>query len=91
MLATSEMYLGSCGRSMMELHGKIVYGYESLTIFTKAFHQIYWSYIRLYPLLIKNYLADIYRFKVNNKNIRTMCEICSKLAVKTVKIPERHQ
>ena len=32
------------------------------------------------------YPDDIYWLKVNNKNIRTVCEICSKL---TIKIPER--
>ena len=32
--------------------------------------------------------AGIYLFKVNNKNARTRCEICSKL---TMKIPERRQ
>ena len=26
---------------------------------------------------------DIYLFKVNNRNTRTMCEICSKLTIKT--------
>ena len=30
--------------------------------------------------------AGIYLFKVNNRNIRTMCEICLKLTIKT---PER--
>ena len=30
--------------------------------------------------------AGNYRFKVNNKNTRTICEICSKLIIK---IPER--
>ena len=30
--------------------------------------------------------ADNYIFKVNNRNTRTKCEICSKL---TIKIPER--
>ena len=30
--------------------------------------------------------AGIYLLKVNNKNARTMCEICSKLTIKT---PER--
>ena len=30
--------------------------------------------------------ADIYLLKVNNKNTRTRCEICSKLTIKT---PER--
>ena len=32
------------------------------------------------------YLANIYLFKVNNRNNRKRCEICSKL---TIKIPER--
>ena len=39
--------------------------------------------------LIKNYSlypADNYMFKVNKKNTRTRCEICSKLTIKT---PER--
>ena len=30
--------------------------------------------------------AGIYLFKVNNRNTRTRCEICSKLTIKT---PER--
>ena len=32
--------------------------------------------------------ADNYLFKVNNKNSRTRCGVCSKL---TIKIPERRQ
>ena len=32
--------------------------------------------------------AGNYMFKVNNRNTRTKCEICSKL---TIKVPERHQ
>ena len=32
--------------------------------------------------------AGIYLLKVNNRNTRTRCEICSKLAIK---IPERRQ
>ena len=32
--------------------------------------------------------ASIYLFKVNNRNTRTRCEICSKLTIKT---PERRQ
>ena len=33
-------------------------------------------------------LAGIYLFKVNNENTITMCEVCSKLTIKT---PERRQ
>ena len=35
-----------------------------------------------------NYTVEIYMFKVNNRNTRTSCEICSKLTIKT---PERRQ
>ena len=34
-------------------------------------------------LRLSNYPAGIYMFKVNNRNIRTRCEIWSKLAIKT--------
>ena len=33
------------------------------------------------------YLADIYLFKISNRNTSTRCEICSKLTIKT---PERY-
>ena len=40
--------------------------------------------------MLRNFLAStpvgIYMFKVNNRNTRTKCEICSKLTIKT---PER--
>ena len=32
---------------------------------------------------IKGNLADTYLFRVNNENIKTICEICSKLTIKT--------
>ena len=32
----------------------------------------------------KNYPAGIYLLKVNNRNTRTRCEICSKLTIKTL-------
>ena len=35
-----------------------------------------------------SYPAVNYMFKVNNRNTRTRCEICSKLTIKT---PERRQ
>ena len=37
--------------------------------------------------MTKVYAAGIYLLKVNKRNTRTRCEICSKL---TIKIPERH-
>ena len=36
----------------------------------------------------RKFPAGIYLLKVNNRNSRTRCEICSKL---TIKIPERSQ
>ena len=35
--------------------------------------------------------AGIYLLKVNKRNTRIRCEICSKLTIKTIKIPERCQ
>ena len=32
-----------------------------------------------------NFPANIYLFKVNNRNTRKMCELCSKLIIKTTK------
>ena len=32
---------------------------------------------------LSNFPADFYIFKINNKSIRTTCEICSKLTIKT--------
>ena len=40
------------------------------------------------PMIQCCYPVGIYLLKVNNRNTRTRCEICSKLTVKT---PERHQ
>ena len=39
-------------------------------------------------LFFENSPADIYMFKVKNKNTRARCEICSKLTIKT---PERRR
>ena len=34
--------------------------------------------------LVRNYLSDgCYMFKVNNRDTRTRCEICSKITIKT--------
>ena len=51
------------------------------------------SRFHLLPYNTKNkpmsfYPAGIYLLKVNNRNTRTKCEICSKI---TIKIPERGQ
>ena len=44
-------------------------------------------YLNKHLIIINFYPAGIYMLKVNNRNTRTVCEICSKL---TLKIPERH-
>ena len=38
--------------------------------------------------MILSHPANIYLFKVNNRNTRKRCETCSKLTIKT---PERRQ
>ena len=35
--------------------------------------------------------ADIYLLKVNNRNIRTMCKICSKLTIKKPELRHLHR
>ena len=44
--------------------------------------------IQMYWISDQTNSADNYLFKVNNKNSRTRCGVCSKL---TIKIPERRQ
>ena len=41
-----------------------------------------------YQHLARRFPAGIYQLRVNNRNTRTRCEICSNLSIKT---PERHQ
>ena len=47
-----------------------------------------WSIISLVIYSVCLYPAGIYMLKFNNRNIRTRCEICSNLTIKT---PERRQ
>ena len=56
----------------------------SFPLFIK-FHRFYSrkSVTNFHMTIICNYSADIYLFKVNNRNTRTMCEISAKLTVKT--------
>ena len=42
----------------------------------------------LFKVTLTLYPAGIYLLKINNRNTRTRCEICSKV---TIKIPERRQ
>ena len=42
-------------------------------------------YIYIYIYILTNYLVGNYMFKVNNKNARTSCEICSELTIETPK------
>ena len=58
------------------------------------FRTLYEKYVNLYHSIvlrlqgIKMLAVGIYLLKVNNRNTRTRCEICSKLTLKT---PERRQ
>ena len=52
-----------------------------------VFYNSFFSNLKI-PLGKQRVPAGNYKFKVNNRNIRTRCEICSKL---TIKIPERRQ
>ena len=51
------------------------------------FAQLRWNMMSQRQINVK-YPAGIYLLKVNNRNTRTRCEICSKLTIKT---PERRQ
>ena len=55
-------------------------------LFTQQFSRIFHnSYPNSFGRLLQQFLnpADNYMLKVNNRNIRTMCVICLKLAIKT--------
>ena len=66
---------------------------DNFTILNSWYKQNKWksnrtNKIRWFPwdFLIETFPAGIYLLKVNNRNSRTRCEICSKLAITT---PER--
>ena len=44
------------------------------------------NFVTIILMFIRCYPAGNYMFKVNNRNTRARCEICSKLTIKT---PER--
>ena len=85
--------LGISQISMKELFSKLIVfdhfdgfalalkGLKSLSIFTKKLNHIILDRVLNSPFPAGNYM-----FKVNNRNTRTRCEICSQLTVKT---PER--
>ena len=56
--------------------------------FSYFFRILDFSSILAYLSSWKHNPADIYLLKVSNRNTRTICKICSKLAIKT---PERRQ
>ena len=41
------------------------------------------SFCFMFPFQIRSFPAGIYLLKVNNRNTRTRCEICSNLTIKT--------
>ena len=69
----------------------------TLSIFLKALSNFLqmWFDIKIYSvfhLILKISLsANIYLFKVNNRNTRKMCKICSKLTIKTLQQHSWHR
>ena len=62
---------------------------KSIAFTVLLFFYLHSSFVKKnYPNFIRIYPAGNYMFKVNSRNIRTRCEICSKLTIKT---PERRQ
>ena len=57
------------------------YFFRSSVLFNNVFKAVTWKGFHLYP-------ANVYLFKVNNRNTRKRCEVRSKLTIKT---PERRQ
>ena len=45
--------------------------------------QVLVSVITYWPTVMETYPVVIYLFRVNNRNTRTRCEICSNLTIKT--------
>ena len=62
---------------------------ESIWLFTTRSNNSKIACLRLqiWQSIIENYPANIYMFKVNNRNTKKRWKLCSKL---TIKIPERH-
>ena len=44
------------------------------------------DYMSIFQLSFKNYPANIYLFKVNNRNTKKWCEIFSKLTIKIIDV-----
>ena len=94
-ISTLETYSEPCQISKMQCFAKIVDGFYPLTIFLKHSFLDVWQgfeyasekYIS-FPNKKKNYPtpADIYLLKVNKRNTRTSCEICSELKIKTPRV-----
>ena len=65
---------------MINQRGYAIYFDKKLKArFAKCMQKYISSYFCLKP-----YPAGSYMFKVNNRNTRTRCEICSKLTIKTL-------
>ena len=68
-----DVYSDPCQTSVMELFAKVING-SKLAI---RFH---------HRCLTGFYPTNIYLIKVNNRNTRKMCEICSKATIKTTNV-----
>ena len=77
-----------CERGLFNVNSLdiILYSLTTPSSFIIYFEQVY--YETFFSLKYLSHLpAGNYMFKVNNRNSRARCEICSKL---TIKLPERH-
>ena len=75
-----------------ELNEELLLRREKLSVNPTVFEDIDKNMVKVHHyrpkavLVLQNYPVDIYLLKVNNRNNKTRCEICSKLTIKT---PER--
>ena len=82
-------------RSHINAYNAVFPGYWKCSVSQISYHFILLSTMLLSKcdvtkvllMLLLFFLAYIYLFKVNNRNTRAMCDICSNLASKT---PEQH-
>ena len=72
---------------------KMFLEYQNVTFKIADSNNVFWKCIQMLIYEPINYLNKImcypagnYMYKVNNRNIRTRCEICSKLAIKRLSL-----
>ena len=69
-------------RKRCEICLKITVKTDVVLMFSLLTLNIFHTFFYVFLLLTSCYPANIYLFKVNNRNTRKRCEICSKLTIK---------